>query len=132
MSSVEFLFRFPSELEVEWKNNRNYESPFELSNIDSCFEEEDLNLSWLEREKLLRKNKYWFLIFTRSVVLTHRNVHNHSFEMKPKQKQSTSSVFWTWNSLGKSEDVLNALSKFKTTKELVLSHRSATRVECVC
>ncbi|CAF1071153.1 unnamed protein product [Adineta steineri] len=51
-SSFKFLLRFPSEFEYEWKINRNYEWPFETTNIDYCLEEYRLSFLQYWRERL--------------------------------------------------------------------------------
>ena len=133
LSSVQFLFRFPGELVSEWKTNRTYDEFFAKNNVDYCLEEEHLKyfLYWRAKTEAPAK-KYSLLVFTRSLFGFHRHVHNHLFEMKIRQKPSTSSVRWSCDSMRKPEDLLTALGKFKSTKNLVIDNWFGTDMENVC
>lgn len=132
-SSIQFLFRFPGELVSEWKTNRIYDEFFGNNYVDYCLEEEHLKyfLYWRAKSEAPEK-KYSLLIFTRSLFSYHRHVHNHSFEMKLKQKPSTSSIHWSCDSMRKPEDLLTALAKFQSTKNLVIDNWFGTDMENVC
>ncbi len=131
-SSLRFLLRFPGELEYQWHQHRNFEWPFEAINIDYCLEEQRLHCLTYYRSKLLSlPKKYSLLIFTRSPLPYHRNIHNHSFAMKLKQEPSTSSIKWTCDHIKSSEEIFDVLSKFKTTKKLTISRWSGTNLQNV-
>jgi hypothetical protein len=132
-SSLRFLFRFPGELEYEWNRHCNFGWPFDINSINYCLEEHRLSCVTYYRSKVLSlPKKYSLLIFTRSPLPYHRIVHNHSFAMKLKQTSSTSSIKWTCDHINNSEEIFDALSKFKMTKELEISNWTGTKLQNVC
>ena len=132
-SSLQFLFRFPGELEYEWYRHQNFEWPLQANNIDFALEEESLSPVTYYRSRVLSPTKrYSLLIFTRSPLPYHRTVHNHSFVMKLKQTSSTSSIKWTCDHIRNAEEIFNGLSKFKMTKQLTIANWKGTRLQNVC
>ena len=132
-SSLRFLFRFPGELEYEWNQCQNLQWPLDANNIDYCVEELRLPAVKYDRSKLRSLPKeHYLLIFTRSSLLYHRTVHNHSFSMKLKQQPSTSSIIWGCDHLNSHEELVNSLSKFTTTtRKLTITNWSGTTLENV-
>ncbi|CAF1115126.1 unnamed protein product [Adineta steineri] len=131
-SSFKFLLRFPGEFEYEWKRNRNYEWPFETTNIDYCLEEYRLSFFQYWRARLEPPiPKYSLLIFTISALSYRRTVHNHSFAMKLKQTSQASSILWTCNQIDNSQQIFDSLVKLKTTKTLAIIDWKGTRSQNV-
>jgi hypothetical protein len=132
-SSLLFLFRFPGELEDEWKRYRSFEWPFETTNIDYSLEEHRLSTMdyrWRAKVKALKK-KYSLLIFTISPLPYRRIVHNHSFSTKLKQKSETSSITWTCDHLDNAQQLLHGLEKLKAAKDIKISSWSGTKSQNV-
>jgi hypothetical protein len=133
LSFLRFLFRFPGELEYDWKEHRYLEWPFEADNIDYCLEEHCLSAFDYWRSKPLPpQKKYSLLVFTRSALPYYRSVHNYSFEMKLQQKVSTSSIEWTCDHIENFEQILDTLAKYKTTKALKINTWIGTNLQNVC
>jgi hypothetical protein len=115
-SSLQFLFRFAGELEYEWKQNRNFQYPFEDDNVDYCLDEHPQYPFYYWQCRSTEKIFYSLLIFTRSLQITYREVHNHSFSTLKSR-----SITWTCDHIDSSEQILNSLRKFKTTKQLTIN-----------
>ncbi|CAF1463484.1 unnamed protein product, partial [Rotaria sordida] len=121
-SSLQFLLRFPGELEYEWKIHRSFEWPFETININYYLEEHCLSAYdylWRAKVRALEK-KYSLLIFTTSPLPYRRIVHNHFFSSKLKQQSQTSSITWTCDQIDNAQQLLDSLAKLKTAKEIVI------------
>jgi hypothetical protein len=113
-------------------NKRNFEWPFESTNVDYCLEELRLDYFqyWRARKQAPTK-KYSLLIFTVSALPYHRTVHNHSFEMKLKQTSGKSSITWTCNQIDHFQDIFDSVGKLKATKKLKITNWMGTNSQNV-
>jgi hypothetical protein len=120
-------------LECQWKRTRNFEWPFEASNVDYCLEELRLEcIKYLFAGKKLLTKKYSLLIFTTSALPYHRKIHNHSFMTTLKQKSYTSTISWTCNQVESVQQICDSLAKLKSIKKLNMHTWTGTLLDDVC